>query len=126
MLDTTAIDRWLEDYLKAWRTDAPDEISALLAPDARYFTAPFREPYLGRAAIVEWWVGQENSTIPWTFDYEIVAVEGSLYVVKGVTAYPEGFENDPAAPEVFDNIWLVTLSDDGTATEFVEYWMQRG
>jgi hypothetical protein len=54
-----------------------------------------------------------------------VTAEGSLYVVKGVTVYPDCFENDPAAPEVFDNIWLVTLSEDGAATEFVEYWMQR-
>jgi hypothetical protein len=125
VLDTTEIDRWLQDYLKAWRTDAPDDIVALFEPDARYFTAPFREPCIGHAAITEWWVGQENSTVAWTFDYDIVAAEGRLYVVRGVTTYPEGFENDPTAPEVFDNIWLVTLSDAGKASEFIEYWMQR-
>ena len=29
MLDDAAIDRWLQAYLKAWGTDAPDDIVAL-------------------------------------------------------------------------------------------------
>lgn len=124
MLDTTAIDRWLSGYLKAWAGDARDDIDSLFAPDARYFTAPFRDPYVGRDAIAEWWIGQEDSKIRWTFDYDIVAAEGGRYVVRGVTTYPDGLD-EPGTPEVFDNIWLITLTDDGTASEFIEYWMLR-
>ena len=123
-MDTTEIDLWLSAYLKAWSTDAPDDIRALFEPDARYRTAPFREPYVGYVAIVPWWVGQHDSAVPWSFEYEVVAREGQLYVVKGVTTYPEVPGSDEAA-EVFDNIWLVTLSESGRAGEFVEYWMLR-
>lgn len=125
MIDTTAIDLWLSAYLKAWSTDAPDDIEALFEPDARYRTAPFREPYVGYDAIVPWWVGQNDSAVQWSFEYEVVAREGQVYVVKGVTAYPEVPGSDEAA-EVFDNIWLVTLTESGRAGEFVEYWMLRG
>jgi hypothetical protein len=124
MIDTTKIDLWLAAYEQAWRTDDPADIAALFEPDVRYRTAPWREPYVGIEAIVDWWIGQENSTIAWTFEYHIVASEGGLYVVRGITRYPEGFEPGDSAQD-FENIWLVTLADSGRAKDFVEYWMLR-
>ena len=35
---------------------------------------------------------------------------------------PEGTAGAPGA-EVFHNLWLVTLNDDGRVREFVEYFM---
>lgn len=125
MQDTTAIDRWLSGYLRAWRSDSPEDVAALFEPDARYFTEPFREPYLGRDAIVAWWAGHGESAVPWTFDYDVIASDGPLHVVKGVTTYPEGGGSGNGEPVVYDNIWLVTLGASGSATEFVEYWMKR-
>lgn len=124
MVESTEIDTWLAAYERAWRSDDPEEIAALFEPAARYRTAPWRDPYVGVEAIVQWWVGQANSTIPWTFEYDIVAKADDLYVVRGVTRYPEGFEPGDEAQD-FDNIWLVTLCDSGRAIEFVEYWMLR-
>ncbi|MCL5734063.1 MAG: nuclear transport factor 2 family protein [Actinobacteria bacterium] len=124
MSDTAYIDTWLSAYQKAWTSNAPEDIAALFETEARYYTAPFRIPHVGPVAIVEWWIGQEQSSIPWTFDYEIIAREGDLYVVKGVTTYPEGFEAGDS-PQIYDNIWLVTLDDSGKAREFIEYWMLR-
>lgn len=124
MLDTTAIDTWLAGYRQAWSTDSPDDILAIFEPDARYRTAPFRAPHVGHAAIVEWWIGQGDSALTWDFEYEVIAREEGLYVIKGVTIYPGGLETKNRL-EVFDNIWLVTLSRQGRATEFVEYWMLR-
>lgn len=121
-MDTSAIERWLEGYLTAWDSDAPEDIARLFAPDARYFTAPFREPHTGVEEIVRWWIGQANSTIEWEFQSEIVARNGELYVIRGVTCYPGGLET-PGTPEVYHNLWLVTLDADGRCTEFVEYWM---
>ena len=124
MVDTDAVDRWLSAYLKAWRTDAREDIAALFEPDARYFTAPYREPYCGPEAIADWWIGNGDSAVPWTFEYRVLAGEGPLYVVRGVTTYAEGVEN-PGAADVYDNVWLVTLAASGRASEFVEYWMLR-
>lgn len=121
MTDTTAIERWLEGYVTAWETDAPEDIAPLFATDASYYATPYSMPHVGVDAIVTWWIGQENSKVPWTFVYDVVAREGDLYVVRGVTRYPEGFESDK--PKVYYNIWLVTLNEEGRAAEFVEYWM---
>jgi heat shock protein HslJ len=124
MIDFARIEEWLEQYKAAWKTDDPGDIARLFTEDARYYTAPYRDPYQGRAAIVTWWIGQGDSKIPWEFDYEVIAQEGDLYVVRGVTRYPQGGSIEGGAPEVYHNLWLVTLTADGRASDYVEYWME--
>jgi ketosteroid isomerase-like protein len=125
MIDEVRIDEWLELYQVAWRTDDPSHIARLFTDDARYYTEPFRDAHRGRDDIVAWWIGAGDSKVPWTFDYELIAQEGDLYVVRGVTRYPEGGSVERSAPEVYHNLWLVTLAPDGRASEFVEYWMEE-
>jgi ketosteroid isomerase-like protein len=122
MLETTAIDHWLAEYHHAWTTDDPGEIARLFAADVRYFTAPYHEPLRGLDEVVAFWLGEKESGIPWSFEPEVMAREGDLYVVRAVTTYPEGTRDAPGA-EIFHNLWLVTLDGDGRASGFVEYFM---
>jgi ketosteroid isomerase-like protein len=122
MIDETRIRHWLAAYRHAWTTDDPAEIAALFSEDVRYFTAPYREPLAGVEAVSGYWRGEREAEIPWSFEYQVLAQEGDLFVVRAVTTYPEG-TNDAEDPEVFHNLWLVRLDDDGRASEFVEYFM---
>lgn len=122
MLDTTAIDEWMALYRTAWTTDDRDDVARLFTDDVRYYTAPYRDPLRGLDAILDYWLGEKESGIPWTFDYEVLAREGDLHVVRAVTRYPEG-TRDADGREEFSNLWLVTLTDDGRAGEFIEYYM---
>lgn len=124
MMETTAIDRWIERYLTAWDSDAPDDIAALFAPDAQYYTAPFRTPHTGVDEIIRFWIENGDSAVPWTFECDVIAREGNLYVIRGVTTYPEGGDVVREKAEVYVNLWLVTLDADGRATQFIEYWME--
>jgi len=123
MIDTTDIDRWLERYQAAWLSDEPAQIATLFTDDVRYFTAPYREPLVGVPAVTAFWLRQGESRLPWTFEYDVVAREGELHVVRAVTSYPRGTSGAPGA-EVFHNLWLVTLGAGGRVREFVEYFMQ--
>ena len=123
MIDTTDIDRWLAGYLAAWRSDDPAQIAALFTDDARYYIAPHREPLVGPAAVADWWSGMGESHLPWTFEYDIVAREGDLHVVRAITRYPEG-TNGETRPTEFRNLWLVTLADGDRAREFIEYFVE--
>jgi len=122
MIDTVAIDRWLERYQAAWHSGDRQEIGALFTEDVRYFTAPYRRPFEGVDAVIAFWLEQRESVIPWTFDYTVVAREGDLYVVRAVTLYPQGTLG-AAGREEFHNLWLVTLAGDDRVREFVEYFM---
>ena len=38
-MDRGMLEAWLEGYIRAWGSNEPDEIGALFADDARYYTA---------------------------------------------------------------------------------------
>jgi hypothetical protein len=123
-METKAIDEWLGGYRAAWQTDAPGDIASLFTEGVRYYTAPYRDPLVGTEEVVAYWVGEAEAGIPWTFEYEVVAREGDRYVVRAVTRYPQGESSaDSPLPREFHNLWLVTLTDDGRASEFVEFFM---
>jgi hypothetical protein len=120
-MDTTQIDRWLAGYLEAWRSDALPAIEALFAEDCEYYTAPYR-PAMTRDRLIEYWVDEQESQIPWSCQHEVLAREGALHVVRAVVRYPAG-EDGASEPVVYHNVWLITLGDDGRARRFVEHFM---
>jgi hypothetical protein len=122
MIDETRIRDWLAAYHHAWTTDAPGDVARLFTPDVRYFTAPYREPLDGIEAVTEYWVGEGESHVPWSFEYQVLAQEDDLFVVRALTTYPDG-TSEADGPETFHNLWLVRLDEDGRASEFVEYFM---
>jgi hypothetical protein len=109
---------WVERYLVAWRSNDPDDIGTLFAEDALYFTLPASEPWRGRSAIVEEWLGRKDDPGDWEFGYEVIARDGDLGIVRGVTEY----KTDEGT---FDNLWEVTLDPEDRATRFVEWWIER-
>jgi ketosteroid isomerase-like protein len=121
MIDETRIRDWLAAYHHAWTTDDPQEVARLFTDDVLYYNAPFTEPLAGSDLVVEYWLEEAESGIPWSFEYQVLAQEGDLFVVRAVTTYPEGTQG-AETPEVFHNLWLVTLEGD-RAAEFVEYFM---
>ena len=92
MIDEIRIRDWLAAYRHAWSTDDPGEIAALFTEDVRYFTAPYRAPLEGAGAITDYWVGEREGDIPWSFEYQVLAQEDDLFVVRAVTTYPRGDE----------------------------------
>lgn len=116
------LENWLTRYRHAWSTDAPADIEALFTEDASYSPWPYATPWQGREVIVEKWIGRGDSKRPWTFEHRIVAVDGDLGVVEGVTGYPAHRDEEESE---FKNLWLIRLAPDGRAAQFAEWWVQR-
>jgi len=86
----------------------------LFTENARYYTAPSREPWQGRAGIVEAWLARQDTPGTWTFRYEIMAVHEDMGFVRGWTTYT----ND----DDYDNLWVIRL-DGQLCSEFTEWFM---
>ncbi len=114
-MEQDQVDEWLQGYLRAWDTNDPEDIGRLFTDDARYFTAPHREPWTGRDAIVEGWIGRKDEPGTWTFRYDILSTAGDLAFVRGWT----GYRDEPD----YSNLWVIRLTDDGRCSEFTEWWM---
>jgi uncharacterized protein (TIGR02246 family) len=112
------ISAWITGYRQAWESNDSDDIGRLFADDALYFTAPFRKPWRGRAAIVDGWLGRKDEPGQTQFEWHLVAIADDLAVVQGTATYAK-----PAA--TYSNLWLVRLDDAGRCTEFTEWWMQH-
>jgi hypothetical protein len=116
-------DTWVQGYLTAWKSNDVKDIEALFSTDATYLTQAFREPWAGRETIVKEWIGRADwANEPkdkWTFEYEWLAVEGDTGVLGGLTDYS-------GRGEMFKNIWIIELDQEGRCTKFVEYWVKKG
>ena len=118
-MDGSDVRAWVQGYVTAWATNEPNDIRALFAPDARYFTAPDRDPWVGKDAIVEGWRAIGDRPGDWVFGFDVLAVSGSLTFVRGHTTY-----RDP--PAVYSNLWVIRFGADGRCVEFTEWWMEAG
>jgi SnoaL-like domain len=122
-IDRALAERWLGGYEHAWASNAPADIEALFTPDARYLPGPWEEPWEGRAAIVASWLQHRDAPGTYRFSGRLLALDGDLATFIGTTTYlpPHG---DPMGG-VYANVWLVRLTDSGTARRFEEWWIMR-
>jgi ketosteroid isomerase-like protein len=126
-MDRAEVDRWLEAYVRAWKSYDPDEIGALFADDVTYRYHPYDPPVEGRDAVVESWLGEgdhEGASTrdePGTYDatYRTVAIDGDVAVATGSSSYT----GDP--PRVFHNCFVMRFDADGRCREFTEWYVQR-
>jgi ketosteroid isomerase-like protein len=125
------VDRWLEAYVRAWKSYDRDEIAALFSEDVSYRYHPYDEPIEGRGAVVESWLGEGGHDDASTRDpegtydasYRAVAVDGEAAVAVGTSSYSEA----PGGPvtRVFDNCFVIRFDDQGLCREFTEWFVER-
>jgi hypothetical protein len=108
---------WMEGYLRAWSSNAPDDIRALFTEDARYFTDPWRDPWQGQETIIREWIARDDQPGTWEFTWFPLVVTDEVVVVQGETRYAGGRN--------YSNLWVIRLDPDGRAREFTEWWMDQ-
>lgn len=125
MTDLDALRHWLDNYEKAWRSNDAETIGALFTDDAVYRWHPWDTPEdgaVGREAIEQAWLEEPDAPDAWRMTCEPLAVNSGLGVARCVTTYT-ATEDDPG--NVYHNIFLVRLTDDGRCSEFTEYYMKE-
>lgn len=114
------VTEWVENYRRAWLSNDPEQIRALFTPEAEYRGRPAARAWVGHDAIIAGWLEHADAPEDWSFEWNLVAVDGETAVVRGLTRYPAG----PKAG-VYDNLWVLRLAEDGRAREFTDWWIER-
>jgi uncharacterized protein (TIGR02246 family) len=115
-VDREDLRRWIDGYVRAWRTPGTDGLASVFTPDATYLAAPFDPPVRGLEAIARFWEAErESAEEVFTFDWEPVAVDGSVGVARVDVRY-----GNPVA-RTYRDLWIVTLADDGRCSGFEEW-----
>jgi ketosteroid isomerase-like protein len=116
MTDLDRVSTWIDDYVRAWNSNDPDDIGALFTEEAEYYTEPYHPPWLGREHIVEQWLENRDEPGETTFEWRPVVVTDEVAVVQGTTVYPG---------RTYSNMWVIQLDADGRCRHFTEWWMKH-
>ncbi|HYK06624.1 MAG TPA: nuclear transport factor 2 family protein [Gaiellaceae bacterium] len=121
-MDRADVDRWLDAYVAAWRSNERSQIEALFTEDARYRYHPWDEPIVGAAAIADAWLEDQDDPARWEASYECYAADGSAAVAVGSSTY---LDAGGAVEKVYDNAYVLRFAADGRCSEFTEWFMKR-
>jgi ketosteroid isomerase-like protein len=123
-VDRAAIVDWLEAYVRAWQSYAPDAIGALFSEDAVYSYHPYDEPVAGRQAIVASWLADPDPLGTYEATYEPIAIDGDVAVVNGRSRYYKDSSRSELTKE-WDNIFVIRFDKDGRCRSFREWYVAR-
>jgi hypothetical protein len=118
-MDTARFQRWLDDYVAAWRTYDETAIASLWSEDAEYRYHPWDEPVSGRDAVVASWLAEPDAEGSWSAEYRPWAIDGDRAVAVGVSRYHGDDERE------YHNVFLCRFDEHGRCCEFTELYLKR-
>jgi hypothetical protein len=115
-MDRTAVERWVADYERLWRTPGVEKLAELFGPDVSYRPSPWAPAVEGLAAIEEFWDRERASAAEgFTMASDVVAVDGDTAVVRVWVRYA-----DPQSAQWRD-LWVVRFGEDQRCVSFEEW-----
>ncbi|MEV0803204.1 nuclear transport factor 2 family protein [Kribbella sp. NPDC050281] len=130
-MDKQTAQDWLDQYVEAWMSYDPSDISRLFGENVAYRYHPYDEPIAGRDAVVASWLGQSSSggastrDAPGTYEakYSPVAVDDDTVVATGISRYRE--VPDGPIVRTYENCFIMRFDGEGRCSEFTEYYVRR-
>ncbi len=114
-MDRTAVEQWVADYERIWRTAGTARLPELFQPDATYLASPWAQPIEGLEAIARFWEAErDGADEDFAMSSEIVAVDGSTAVVRVFVTYAAGRRR-------WRDLWVLRLAGDGRCSSFEEW-----
>ena len=112
---------WLERYRRAWIQRDADAAGALFTEDAIYREQPYEPPFVGRAAIREYWSRVTRTQAGIELRYGQPVVDGTRVAV-------EWWANltDNGSPVTIAGEFLLQFTEQGECRELREYWIFTG
>jgi len=109
---------WLERYRRAWMQRDPNAAGQLFTDDAIYREQPFQPPFVGRAAIQDYWA----RVTAWQTSVEL---RYGRTVVDGARVAVEWWANlgTDSGPLTLAGEFMLRFAGSGECEELREYWV---
>jgi hypothetical protein len=105
------VEKWVEGYVRAWRTSVAKDITPLFTAKAECHEWPYVTDWIGREEIVQGWLSREAwQQGGWDFEWSILMITGDTAAIGGTGVYKE--------LGTFANLWTVTFDNRGKCTMF--------
>ena len=115
-MDRTAVEKWVADYERIWRTPGTGLLAELFEPAASYLPSPWAQPLEGLEAIARFWEAERVSPDEeFTMSSEVVMVDADRAVVRVMVGY------GAQAQRPWRDLWLLRFAEDGRCSSFEEW-----
>jgi len=115
-MDRTAVEKWVADYERVWRTPGTGLLAELFEPAASYLPSPWAQPLEGLDAIGWFWEAERVSPDEeFTMSSEVVMVDADRAVVRVMVGY------GAQAQRPWRDLWLLRFAEDGRCCSFEEW-----
>ena len=115
-MDRTAVEKWVADYERVWRTPGTGLLAELFEPAASYLPSPWAQPLEGLDAIGRFWEAERVSPDEeFTMSSEVVMVDADRAVVRVMVGY------GAQARRPWRDLWLLRFAEDGRCSSFEEW-----
>ena len=115
-MDRTAVEKWVADYERVWRTPGTGLLAELFEPAASYLPSPWAQPLEGLDAIARFWEAERVSPDEeFTMSSEVVMVDADRAVVRVMVGY------GAQAQRPWRDLWLLRFAEDGRCSSFEEW-----
>jgi ketosteroid isomerase-like protein len=115
-MERSAVEAWVTDYVRAWRSPGTEQLAELFTPDVAYSQSPWRPPVEGLDAVGRMWDAErEGPDETFTFTSELVAVDGDTAAVRAEVEY-SGRDTSR-----WRDLWVLRFATDGRCCAFEEW-----
>jgi uncharacterized protein (TIGR02246 family) len=115
-MDSAAVQKWVADYERAWRTAGTELLAELFTPQASYLPSPWAHPIQGLEAIAAFWEKERRGPDEkFAMSSEVVAAQSGTAVVRVMVVYGE----DGQRP--WRDLWVLRFTQDGRCSWFEEW-----
>ena len=115
-MDRSAVQKWVADYERAWRTPGTGLLAELFVPEASYLPSPWAQPVQGLDAIASFWEAERvGPDEVFTMTGEVLAVDRETAVVRVEVRY-----GAPVTSSWLD-LWVLRFAADGRCSCFEEW-----
>ena len=115
-MDRTAVEKWVADYERIWRSPGTGLLAELFEQAASYLPSPWAQPLEGLDAIGRFWEADRVSPDEeFTMSSEVVMVHAHQAVVRVMVGY------GAQAQRPWRDLWLLRFAEDGRCSSFEEW-----
>jgi hypothetical protein len=115
-MDRSAVQKWVADYERAWRTPGTGLLAGLFVSEASYLPSPWAQPVEGLDAIATFWEAERvGPDEVFTMTAEVVAVDGQTAVVRMVVSYGAPVTSS------WRDLWVLRFAQDSRCSWFEEW-----
>jgi ketosteroid isomerase-like protein len=114
-MDRADVERWVDAYVRVWRTPGTEALGEIFTDDATYLPSPWTAPVTGLDDLARFWEAERDGPDEvFAMSSEVVALDGPTAIVRAQVDYADNSGR-------WRDLWVLRFAEDGRCAAFEEW-----